>query len=411
MDVDQAAGSDEVTTRSATDGRCAWWAHHVWPQLVGDPETFARHWGRAPIVRRTATDLGAVFDVPDAERLLSTGLRRPAFRLVRDGESLPDSTGCRPTRIGGRVLDDVADPDRIAEAIATGATLVLQSLQRVDARVASFADALAGASGHGVQVNAYLSPPGARGLGRHADAHDVLVLQIDGSKHWTVDGLGDVRLDPGSVLYVPAEVAHAACTHDRPSLHLTVGIFPVTRRQLVERVLAAVPELGVRLPPWFATDDAAATAAELETAISVAATALATADVDAVARGELDRARSRTNSAAAGWLRSPLAATSIDVRGSSIVELRSGCTLAPRRPGTTTCALHLGSRVLTMPDVAETALVHLLAHRASRVCDLPGLDPDSRLVLSRRLVRERFALLTPDPGDHPQTDAPVQPPR
>jgi hypothetical protein len=404
MDVDQATGTEAATMRPAARERRAWWARHAWPQLVGDPETFARHWGRTPMVRHTGTELGAVFDMSDAERLLSTGLRRPAFRLVRDGESLPDSTGCRPTRIGGRVLDDVADPDRIAEAIAAGATLVLQSLQRVDARVASFSDALAGASGHGVQVNAYLSPPGARGLGRHSDAHDVLVLQVDGSKHWTVDGLGDVCLDPGSVMYLPADVAHAACTHDRASLHLTVGIFPVTRRRLVERVLATVPELDERLPPWYATDDPAATAAELEAAIGVATAALAAVDVDTVALGELDRARSRTTYDAPGWLRSPLAAIAGDVRASSIVELRSGCTLAPCPPGTTTSALHLGSRVLTMPDVAEAALVHLLAHGASRVRDLPGLDPDSRLVLARRLARERFALVTPEPGDHPPQD-------
>jgi quercetin dioxygenase-like cupin family protein len=404
MDLDQAAGTP------ATPEPGAWWAHRVWPQLVGDPEAFARHWGRAPLVRRTANDLAAVFDAADAERLLSTGLRRPAFRLIRDGASLPDSTGCRPTRIGGRLLDDVADPARIADAIAAGATLVLQSLQRVDARVASFASALAGPSGHGVQVNAYLSPPGARGLGRHCDAHDVLVLQVDGTKHWTVDGLGDVRLDPGSVMYVPADVAHAACTHDRPSLHLTVGIFPVTRRQLIERVLAAVPELDVRLPPWFATDDPAATAAELELAISAAATALTAVHVDTSARAELDRARTRTTSAAPGWLRSPLAAIADhDVHGATTLELRPGCTLAPRPPGTTTSVLHLGSRALTMPDVAETALVHLLDHGASRVGDLPGLDRDSRLVLARRLLRERFAVVARTPAGHAETDTTVHP--
>src|SRR5690606_35645833 len=134
--------------------------------------------------------------VAAAERLLEAGLRRPAFRLVRDGATLPESAGCRPRRIGGRRLEDVADPERIADALADGTTLVLQSLQEIDTGVASFADALMRSSGHAVQVNAYLSPPAARGLGSHSDAHDVIVLQVDGAKHWTVDGLGDVTLTP-----------------------------------------------------------------------------------------------------------------------------------------------------------------------------------------------------------------------
>ena len=42
------------------------------------------------------------------------------------------------------------------------------------------------------------------GSGRHADTHDVIVLQVAGSKAWDVDGLGPLSLLAGDVLYLPA---------------------------------------------------------------------------------------------------------------------------------------------------------------------------------------------------------------
>jgi ribosomal protein L16 Arg81 hydroxylase len=40
-------------------------------------------------------------------------------------------------------------------------------------------------SGH-FQTNIYLSPPNAQGFGTHFDSHDVFVLQVAGSKLWTL---------------------------------------------------------------------------------------------------------------------------------------------------------------------------------------------------------------------------------
>ena len=57
---------------------------------------------------------------------------------------------------------------------------------------------------HHVQANAYLSPPNAAGLNPHRDLHDVIVVQLEGDKCWDVEGLGEVRLGEGDVLYLPA---------------------------------------------------------------------------------------------------------------------------------------------------------------------------------------------------------------
>jgi hypothetical protein len=102
------------------------------------------------------------------------------------------------------------------------------------------------------QVNTYITPPQSTGLVPHYDDHDVLILQIQGSKTWhlyvgadmppreiqrdkdkavVLERLptpSDVHLEAGDVLYVPRGRVHAAETHSEPSIHLTVGIHAPT---------------------------------------------------------------------------------------------------------------------------------------------------------------------------------------
>ena len=119
--------------------------------------------------------------------------------------------------------------------------------------------------GHPVQANAYLTPAVARGFAPHYDTHDVFVIQLAGSKHWTVhpptleveSGLDewtqhrdavaaaateppayDGILEPGDVLYLPRGWIHLAQAGAETSLHLTLGIHPYTERHVLDAVVA-----------------------------------------------------------------------------------------------------------------------------------------------------------------------------
>ena len=37
-----------------------------------------------------------------------------------------------------------------------------------------------------MQINAYITPPENQGFAAHYDTHDVFVLQVAGSKRWTI---------------------------------------------------------------------------------------------------------------------------------------------------------------------------------------------------------------------------------
>ena len=179
------------------------------------------------------------------EELLELFRREPsAVRLVRGKtKSGPDSY---------RLVDGSLDLVRIRNDFADGYTIVLDGVERYVRAIASLAHSIEVELNFPVQVNAYITPPASQGLVPHYDDHDVLILQIQGSKIWhlydgadvpphemqrdknkavAIDGLPlptDLRLEVGDVLYLPRGRVHAAETTSEPSVHLTVGIHPPT---------------------------------------------------------------------------------------------------------------------------------------------------------------------------------------
>ena len=92
----------------------------------------------------------------------------------------------------------------------------------------------------------------------------MFVIQVTGSKAWSVEGVGEIVLAPGDVLYMPTGTAHSAAAQGRPSLHITMGILPVTLRNVLKRMLDD-PQLALDdpLPVGFA-DQVGSTAAAAE---------------------------------------------------------------------------------------------------------------------------------------------------
>jgi lysine-specific demethylase/histidyl-hydroxylase NO66 len=357
-------------------------------ELVGDVDAFAAtSWGRRPLHRRAAVDLSKLLDLDAVERLLAGSLRQPAFRLVRDGATLPPERSTRRVRIGGRWLSDVADPQAVTSAVGEGATLVLQSLHRHWPPLAELCRSLERATSHPCQANAYLTPAGAAGLGRHHDEHEVLVLQLEGRKAWDVDGLGPLELVPGDVLYLPAGTRHEARAQEGPSLHLTIGIVAVTTGAVVRRALARFDgQHGVPLPLGYARPERAG---ELEAAVGEACTAAAKALAGAAPQelAEHERARARRRAPApAGGLRAVLDLDRVDA-ATVVRSLVGPDAVRDQRPDGKV-ALELSDQRLVFPGAVAAALRCLATGDAVRVEDLPGLSPASRLVVVRRLVRE-----------------------
>ena len=128
-----------------------------------------------------------LLSVADVERLVSeAGCARPGSASSRRaGRSRRPSTrrdiSWRPKPFPGTV-----DPDRVANAFAEGATIVLQALHHTWLPLARFCRELEAELGAGVQANSYYTPRRSQGFAVHHDTHDVFVLQVAGEKHWRV---------------------------------------------------------------------------------------------------------------------------------------------------------------------------------------------------------------------------------
>ncbi|OBH47611.1 cupin [Mycobacterium mantenii] len=200
-----------------------------------------------------------------------------AVRLVKGGRDMDPAEY--------RQSDGGLDPVRARQGLADGYTIVVNGLERYLRAIASLSHSIEVELNFPTRVNGYVTPPESTGFVPHYDPHDVLVLQVQGSKTWHLsdaaavppheiqrrkgvgtDGLTsptDVCLQPGDVLYLPRGQVHSAETHAEPSLHLTIGLHAPTVLTLVTHALHALslrdPRVHARLSPRH-LDDATARA-------------------------------------------------------------------------------------------------------------------------------------------------------
>lgn len=384
-------------------GRCA-----------GDVAAFLdHHWGRAPL-HRAGADPGAfadLFSLDDVDRFVTESApRSPSFRLVRDGRPLDASRYTRTARIGGQVVPGVGDPVAVMRELAGGATIVLQGLQRSCPPLARLARDLELELSHPVQVNAYVTPAGSRGLGVHYDTHDVFVLQLAGSKQWSVHppvledplasqpwkgGRADpgeaclsVDLHAGDVLYVPRGFLHSAQAQQALSAHLTVGVVTTTWHDVVTRLVSAAAterELRRALPAGYA-DDADGLATGVGDALVRLRAWLDGVDPRVVADDTIRRFWAGRGPQVPGQLGQVLALGALD--DATVLARRRGsvCHLV-RRPDR--LEVVLAGRSLAMPPALSDAMARIAGSGPFPLGDLADLlDGPSRAVLARRLVLE-----------------------
>ncbi|MGB7871079.1 MAG: cupin domain-containing protein [Mycobacterium sp.] len=197
-----------------------------------------------------------------------------ALRLMRE----TDKKGADSYRLDDGSLDLAG----IRNDFADGYTIVLDGVERHIRAIAALSQSIEVELNFPVQVNAYITPPRSQGLVPHYDDHDVLILQIQGSKTWHIyEGADvppreiqrekdkavaiedlpspiDVQLEAGDVLYLPRGKVHEAETNSEPSIHLTVGVHAPTALMLAIGALYAQSfhddRLNARLPPRHLDD-------------------------------------------------------------------------------------------------------------------------------------------------------------
>ena len=363
--------------------------------LSGDARAFREKvWASHVHLHHTdPDDLVGLLSLDDVDHLLtSVALRAPALRLAKDGAVLPQSRFTRSATMAGQPLTGLVDGRKVLAELDAGATVVLQGLHRYWPPLTELVRALELELGHPCQANAYLTPPGAQGFARHSDTHDVFVFQTHGHKQWeVVDSDGTERqvlLEPGLSMYLPTGTPHSARSQDATSLHVTLGINRLTWRDLLRRLSDQVlkdAQYDAPLPAGY-LDDPALLAEVMGERLSGFADGLGALDPAAVADERVTAFLSERTPALRGGLTDRVA-----------LDALSDDTVLTRRP-TAACVLReegdrlrvlLGDRELRMPLRLAEPMAFVRDHALFRIADLaPWLDPGSRLVVTRRLVRE-----------------------
>ena len=231
---------------------------------------------------------------------LVDGVRQDAFpprdlRLYRDRVKVP-----------AMFLRDGASPraDLVDKLLAADASIILNRAEQHVPALGRLCAAIAGETRDHVSAAAVATSGDGGALDLHYDAYDIVVLQVDGAKKWSIHadpvvnpvyGMAyqppadanarpafEVVLQPGDRLFVPAGWRHCCDTQSARSLHLGILLYPFTAMRAVELILRDMLKTPAdRAPLRFGDRDAAATEAALRQRLIERVTAL---PIDALVR-------------------------------------------------------------------------------------------------------------------------------
>ena len=198
----------------------------------------------------------SLFTLEDLNHLLATcAPEPPRLRLHKEGSPVPLD---RYTETGTASRDTrrIVRPEALYGQLRSGASLVLDGVDRMHPAVGAAADDLMRLVRERAQANLYLIWGDSRGFDTHWDDHDTMIVQLAGSKHWQVhgpgtrpfpmkndtdhthtpprDAEGDLHqvwegvLRPGQVIHVPRGWWHTVTGNGEMSMHLTFGFTRAT---------------------------------------------------------------------------------------------------------------------------------------------------------------------------------------
>ncbi|MEM8575600.1 MAG: cupin domain-containing protein [Pseudomonadota bacterium] len=372
---------------------------------IGTNEFFDKYFeAERLLVRRNKPDyFDDLLTYDDVDRILTTrDMKRGEVALTKAKQKFPASEYM--------FADNTIKTDQLYRLHDGGATIILNHLHRRHPPLAELTAALELEFSAGFQTNIYITPPGNQGFNPHFDTHDVIVLQLAGSKRWqlystpielTLSGHGDFArqhepgdiseefdLRAGDTLYIPRGLVHEAISTDETSMHITVGVMSYTwfdfLLEAVESLASDEKDVRAALPRSFARADG--DPESFQRIFADLAGRLANVHADEIRLRFADRFIDRRRP----FLRNQMQALS-DVKKLGLDSV-VGCRpfLSYRiEDGDESVRLRFHRNEISLPAYASAALRFALETPRFTVGELPdGLDDDGKVVLVRRLIRE-----------------------
>lgn len=226
---------------------------------ISTVDFFKDFWRKAPLFITEQHDFDEILTLQEIERYFSgPSLLYPYVRVVGNGNEV-ELAKYQIINNGSFV---VLNKINLFNLLAEGNSLIIQAAQFQFPSLQSFVRELESELGFEINANVYITPRNARGFNPHYDTHEVLVLQIYGRKNWNIyheipfeapikgeltqqqrehylstELVHRVELSAGNVLYIPRGVVHDAFCDTDVSIHVTLGLHPTLRLDLVKELV------------------------------------------------------------------------------------------------------------------------------------------------------------------------------
>ena len=237
---------------------------------------FEQHWESRPLrtERHDPRYFDGIITTAAIDRLFESRQHGAEFiKVIADGREVHQGVWAEPIALKDGRTVQVADFAKVLDEFHRGASIVINGAHRSIPELRTLCDRLKDELGLDLQANIYITPSESRAFKPHYDLHDAFLLQIAGRKCWRmyrrvadypVEQTGtdleavesdapqeEFVLEQGDALYIPSGYVHAAATSERASVHVTLGLKPKRRYELLEDLLEAAkaePELRKALP-------------------------------------------------------------------------------------------------------------------------------------------------------------------
>jgi ribosomal protein L16 Arg81 hydroxylase len=377
---------------------------------VPEKEFFDRYWEQKPLFV-DAGRKGFFRDILSMESmndiLTNHRFRTDECKVSKKGKIVSKSLyrNDYSMRIMEREINDTVDTRKLLSLYAQGSTLVFAELNTRWFPIQQLKQEIENTFHATVLTNVFLTQKRAQGFSAHYDSHDVIVLQLSGSKLWKVssspielplksqafgrylsnnpvdkafDTLFEIELNEGDVLYLPRGYMHEAKTLDEPSLHLTLGLHP---KLAVDFIIDAMTlaghhssEIRRSLPNDFLNQPTNIKRSMLESWVNLAIGSLSNESVESICLGYKKRIAGLTKFCTPDHLMMINASPELEATSNLISEQASDIVLDE---GDGLLSLHRGKQKLAIfPTSYKTSVEYILNNHTYSFHDIPGQISD-----------------------------------
>jgi ribosomal protein L16 Arg81 hydroxylase len=218
---------------------------------------FNNYWEQKPLWierKRNRNFFDKLINIKNVDHIITTTQHQP-FTIVLNQQILPRT-----------YYQQGEDKEKVLEFFNNGATILMDKIEKSWKPLKSLCNEVE----KDLQVcksifcNLFFTPPDSQAFEIHADNQDVFILQIEGSKNWSVyeseyalpitdeqtvlskkfekdhDPILDINLRKGDVLYIPKGFPHKVKTNKELSIHITFTLINYTLFDFYEILLKAI---------------------------------------------------------------------------------------------------------------------------------------------------------------------------